>query len=79
MTRPIIESRIKETFLDPKSSSEKNPEKEIPSIDNCLSTDNSEIDYPSIKKDSSDNNYMLNKNKPTDKSVKKMKEKYGGT
>ena len=43
---------------------QKNLEKGNPSKDNCLSTDN---------------NYMLNKNKPTDKSVKKMKEKYGGT
>ena len=78
ITRAIIENRIKETFLDLKSSSEKKPKPENPSTDNYLLTDNSYIDYPSIKKDSTDNNYLLKK-KPTDKLVKKIKEKYGGT
>ena len=34
VTRDIIENRIKETFLDPKISSEKNPEKGNPSTNN---------------------------------------------
>ena len=79
VTRSIIENRIKETFLDPSSSQEKKPVKGNQSTDNCLSTDNSETDYPSIKKSSTDNNYLLNKAKPTDKMIKNMKEKYGGT
>ena len=61
VTRSIIENRIRETFLNPSSSQEKKPVK-----GNQL-TDNSETDYSSIKKSSTDNNYQLNQANPTDK------------
>ena len=44
-----------------------------------MSNDNSDNDYPSIKKDLIDNNYLLNKKKSTNKTIRRMKEKYGGT
>ena len=44
-----------------------------------MSTDNSDNDYPPVKKNLTDDNYMLNKKKPTNKTIQKMKEKYGET
>ena len=79
VTRAIIENRIKETFLDSSSSQKKKPVKENQWTDNFLLTHNSETDYPLIKQSLTDSNYLLNKAKPTDKMVKEIKEKYGGT
>ena len=44
-----------------------------------MSTDNSDNDYPSVKKNSTDDNYLLNKKNPSNKTSQRMKEKYGGT
>ena len=57
----------------------KKPIEEIQSTDNYLSTDNYDNDYPSIKKNSTDENYMLNKKNPLNKTIQRMKENYGGT
>ena len=78
ITKAAIENKIKEAFLDPKSSKEK--KQENPSTDNYLSIDNSDNEYPLNKKNSTDNNYLLKKKKkPTAKTILKMKEKYRGT
>ena len=79
ITRAVIENRIKETFLDPKSSKEKKPVEGKQSTDTYMSTDNSDNDYPSVKKNLTDNNYLLKNKKPTNKTIQEMKEKYGGT
>ena len=75
ITRAAIENMIKETFLDLKSSKEKKPVEGNQSTDNYLSTDNSDNDYPSVKKNSNDDNYMLNKKKTSNKLIQKMNEK----
>ena len=74
ITRAAIENRIKETFLDPKSSKEKKLVEENQSIDNYMSTDNSDNDYPSVKKNSTDDNYVLNNKNPSNKTIQKMKK-----
>ena len=61
VTRFIIENMIKETFPDPSSSREKKPVTEDQTTNNCLSTDNSDIDYSSTKKSSTDNNICRRK------------------
>ena len=73
ITRAVIENRIKETFLDPKSSKEKKPVEGKQPTNNNLSTDNSDNDYPSVKKNSIDSNYLLKKKKPTNKTIQEMK------
>ena len=78
ITRAVIENRIKETVLDPKNSKEKKQVEGKQSSDNYLSTDNSDNDYLSVKKNLNDNIYLLNKKNPTNKTIQEMKEKYGG-
>ena len=69
ITRASIENKIKEAIFDPKSSKEKKPVEEKQSTDNYLSTGNYDNDYPSVKKNLTDDNYLLNKKKPSNKTI----------